>query len=422
MRLSQLFTKTTKTVPGDETAKNAKLLIQAGYIHKEMAGVYAFLPLGKQVLDNIVQIVREEMNAIGGQEISLTALQGSEVWEASGRWSDEVIDVWFRTTLANGSTLGLAPTHEEPLTRLMKQYISSYKDLPAHPYQFQIKFRNELRSKSGLMRGREFLMKDLYSFSLDQSTHDIFYEQAAVAYERVFRRLGIGDVTYKTFASGGSFSKYSHEFQTVSDVGEDTIYVHEGKRLAINQEVYNDEVLAELGVTKDELVEKTAVEVGNIFTLGTKYSEALGLQYTAEDGSVHPVFMGSYGIGPSRLMGLLAEHFADDKGLVWPEAVAPAKLYLARLGEGDTVVAQADELYEHLTSRGVGVLYDDRDVRPGEKFADADLLGIPYRVVISDKTVAASSYEFKPRSSTEVEQVDLTQLLKKLGISDSALV
>lgn len=422
MRLSKLYTSTTKNVPADETARNAQLLIQAGFIYKEMAGVYAFLPLGKIVLDNIVQIIREEMNAIGGQEINLTALQPKEVWESTGRWSDDVIDVWFRTQLAGGSELGLAPTHEEPLTNLMKQFITSYKDLPVYTYQFQTKFRNELRAKSGLMRGREFLMKDLYSFSLDQESHDVFYEQASEAYVKVFKRLGLGEFTYKTFASGGSFSKYSHEFQTVSPVGEDTIYIHEASRRAINKEVYNDEVLADLGISKDELVEKTAVEVGNIFTLGTKFSEALKLHYTGEDGILHPVFMGSYGIGPSRLMGLIAEHFADDKGLVWPENVAPAKVYLARLGESAEVVAQSDLLYDRLTEAGTSVLYDDRDIRPGQKFGDADLLGIPYRIVISDKTHAAGTVELKLRTENESKQVSPESLAETLGITGSTLL
>lgn len=417
MRLSQLFTKTTRNLPADETARNAQLLIQAGFIHKEMAGVYAFMPLGKIVLDNIIQIIREEMNAVGGQEINLTALQSSEVWEASGRWDDEVMDVWFKTKLANGSVLGLAPTHEEPLTNLMKRFIGSYKDLPVYPYQFQIKFRNELRSKSGLMRGREFMMKDLYSFSTDEAQHQEFYEKISLAYDKVFARLGLGDTTYKTFASGGSFSKYSHEFQTISDVGEDTIFVHEGRKLAINKEVYSDEVLAELELDKADMVEKTAVEVGNIFTLSTKFSEALDLTYTDEAGASKPVFMGSYGIGPSRLVGLIAELFADDKGLVWPENVAPAKLYIVRLSDKDEVVKQADELYNRLTVSGVGVLYDDRDLRAGEKFADAELMGIPYRVVISEKTLAAGKYELKARSSNDSQSVSLELLLKTLGVS-----
>lgn len=414
MRLSRLFTKTSKTVPGDESARNAQLLIQAGFINKEMAGVYDFLPLGKRVLDNVVQIIREEMNAEGGNEISLTALQSKEPWEASGRWSDEVMDVWFRTELANGSTLGLAPTHEEPLTLLMKRFISSYKDLPMYPYQFQTKFRNELRSKSGLMRGREFLMKDLYSFSRSQDEHDAFYERMAEAYIRVFERLGLGDITYKTFASGGSFCKYSHEFQTLSEVGEDTIYVHEGKRLAINKEVYTAEVLAELGIKKDELVERKAVEVGNIFTLGTKYSSALDLTFTDEDGQSKPVIMGSYGIGPSRVMGLIAEHFADDKGLVWPVNIAPAAVYLARLSDKEHIISAADKVYFDLQSQGVAVLYDDRDNRPGEKFADADLMGIPFRVVVSEKTVAANTFEVKGRTEDESVMLPYDALLQKV--------
>ena len=416
MRLSELFTHTSKNVPADETAKNAQLLIQAGFIHKEMAGVYTYLPLGLAVLNNIVQIIREEMNTIGGNEVSMSTLQPKDKWEVSGRWDEKVVDIWFKTKLANGSELGLAFTHEEPLTALMKNFISSYKDLPVYPYQFQVKFRNEQRSKSGLMRGREFLMKDLYSFSRNAAEHEAFYEKATEAYYRIFERLGIGDSTYKTFASGGSFAKYSHEFQTLSPMGEDKIYVHEGKKLAINAEVYNDEVLENLGIIKDELSEKTAVEVGNIFTLGTKYSDALKLTYADEDGSQKAVFMGSYGIGPSRLMGLIAEHFADDKGLVWPEAVAPAKVYIARLGNAPEVVKAADELYDQLTSKSIAVLYDDRDTRPGEKFADADLIGIPYRVVISDKTVLANTYEMKKRSEPEAQFVFSDDLLKTLGV------
>ena len=414
MRVSNLFTKTSKTAPGDEVAKNAQLLIRAGFIHKEMAGVYAYLPLGKRVLEKIVQIIREEMDAIGGNEISLTALQQKDAWEASGRWSDDVMDVWFKTKLANGSELGLAPTHAEPLTKLMKSFISSYKDLPVYPYQFQIKFRNELRSKSGLMRGREFWMKDLYSFSRTQEEHDAFYEKISEAYDRVYARLGLGEITYKTFASGGSFAKYSHEFQTLSPVGEDKIYVHEGKRIAINEEVYNDEVLADLGVSRDELVEKTAVEVGNIFTLGTKFSDALDLCYTDEDGTKKQVIMGSYGIGPSRVMGLIAEHFSDDKGLVWPESVAPAKVYLVRIG-GEAAVEHADALYQELTSKGIEILYDDRDDRPGAKFADAELMGIPYRLTVSDRLIEAGRYELTSRATGETILLTHSELLAKLG-------
>jgi prolyl-tRNA synthetase len=412
MRVTHLFTKTTKNAPADEVAKNAQLLIRAGYIYKEMAGVYAYLPLGKRVLENVIQIIREEMNEVGGNEISLTALQNAETWKASGRWDDKVMDVWFKTKLANGTDLGLAPTHEEPLTKLMKNYIHSYKDLPVYPYQFQIKFRNELRSKSGLMRGREFWMKDLYSFSRSQEEHDAFYEKISGAYGKVFDRLGLGEITYKTFASGGSFAKYSHEYQTLSPVGEDKVYLHKEKGIAINEEVYTDEILEEFGVSRDEMEEVSAVEVGNIFTLGTRYSDPFELNFTNESGESKPVVMGSYGIGPSRLMGLIAEHFADDKGLVWPENVAPFKVYLVSIGD---VATEADALYDELTSKGIDVLYDDRSERPGAKFADAELLGIPYRVTISERLIADKKLELTPRTTNESELLTAQDLLDKLS-------
>ncbi|PIZ63191.1 prolyl-tRNA synthetase [Candidatus Saccharibacteria bacterium CG_4_10_14_0_2_um_filter_52_9] len=418
MRRSQLFTKTSKTTPADETVRNAQLLIQAGFIHKEMAGVYAYLPLGKRVLHNISTIVREEMNAIGGNEVWMTVLQPKDIWEKTGRWDDKKVDNWFKTKLANGTELGVGLTHEEPITDMLHEFVSSYRDMPVYIYQIGTKFRNELRAKSGLMRGREFLMKDLYSFSRDQKEHDAFYEKCAEAYMKVYSRLGIGDITYRTYASGGIFSQFSDEFQTLSHVGEDTIYLDETKRLAVNKEIYNDEILTQLGLKKDELVEKRAVEVGNIFPLGTKYADDLGVYYTDEHGKQQSIIMGCYGIGISRLMGLLAEHFADDKGLVWPENIAPAKVYLARLGEDPAVVKQADELYDSLMTAGVEVLYDDRPaVRAGEKFADADLLGIPYRVVISDKTVAGKFYELKARTSDTAGQVSAEELRKALGIN-----
>ncbi len=367
MRLSQLFTKTSKNVPGDETAKNAQLLIQAGFVHKEMAGVYTFLPLGLKVLRNIENIIREEMNAIGGNEVYMPALQAKDRYEATNRWDSNIVDVWFKTELANGTELGLGFSHEEDITPLIKSMNLSYKDLPIAPYQIQTKFRNELRSKSGLMRGREFLMKDMYSFSLNQEQHDEFYKKAQAAYTKVYERLGIGDRTFMTFASGGSFSKFSHEYQTLSAAGEDNIYLSRSKNIAINEEVLNDEVLAELGVNKDELEVVKAIEVGNIFNLSTKFSAPFGLALSDDSGKSVTVVMGCYGIGVSRLMGTLAEILSDDKGLVWPEAIAPAKVYLARLGDSPETVKNADELYNRLTADGTEVLYDDRDVRPGEE-------------------------------------------------------
>jgi prolyl-tRNA synthetase len=248
MKQSQLFTKTRKTAPKDEVAKNAQLLIRAGYIHKEMAGVYSFLPLGLRVLENINRVVREEMNAIGGQELLMSVLQSKELWEKTGRWSDDVVDNWFKTKLKNGAEAGLGFTQEEPITNIMQDYIGSYNDLPKLAYHIQWKYRNEERAKSGIMRGREFLMKDLYSFASSQEEHERLYESVAAAYVRIFARLGIGDRTYRTFASGGVFAKYSHEFQCLSPIGEDTIYVSASKKIAINKEVMQPDVLADLGV------------------------------------------------------------------------------------------------------------------------------------------------------------------------------
>ncbi len=411
MKQSHLFTKTRREAPKDEVAKNAQLLIRAGFINKEMAGVYSFLPLGLRTLEKIVAIIREEMNSIGGQEVHLSSLQDKKVWEATNRWDDAVVDNWFKSKLKNGTEVGLGFTHEEPLTKLMIDHVRSYKDLPKSVYQFQTKFRNEERAKSGIMRAREFLMKDLYSFNIDEKAHQDFYEQARKAYVRVFDRLGLGGQTYVTFAAGGSFSKYSHEFQTITDAGEDTIFVDEGKKIAINKEVMNDEVLQDLGVKKSDLKEKKAVEVGNIFSLGTKFSEALGLNYKDAEGKSKPVIMGSYGIGPGRVMGTIAELWSDDKGLVWPEFVSPFAIHLIALNdEAGQVKKAADEVYERLITNGVEVLYDDRDATPGEKFSDSDLIGISKRITIGAKTLKEGSAEIKDRRTGNVEMVLLSSI------------
>lgn len=417
MRLSKQFTKTSKNIPADETSNNAQLLIQAGFVNKEMAGVYSFLPLGLKVLNKIADIVRQEMDAIGGQEVLMPALQIKERYEKTGRWSDDVVDNWFKTKLANGSEIGLGFSHEENLVPIVKNFVTSYKDLPIAPYQVQSKFRNELRSKSGLMRGREFLMKDMYSFAITQQQHDDFYQQAQQAYRSIYNRLGIGDRTFMTFASGGSFSKYSHEFQTLSEAGEDIIYLSREKDIAINKEVLNDEVLTELDLKREDLEEVKSIEVGNIFSLSTKFTAPFELAVTNEQGEQVTLIMGCYGIGISRVMGTIAELLSDDKGLVWPENIAPAKVYLARLGEADAVAAESDELYDQLMKAGVEVLYDDRDVRPGQKFADADLLGIPHRVVISEKTVAGAVVEYKARTGGDAQQIQKSELLKTLGVA-----
>ncbi len=409
MRQSQLFTKTRKEAPKDEVAKNAQLLIRAGYIHKEMAGVYSFLPLGLRVFNKIVGIIRDEMNAIGGQEISMTALQEKSLWEKTDRWDDAKVDNWFKTKFANGAEVGLGITHEEPITRIMSGYVSSYRDLPFSAYQFQTKFRNETRAKSGIMRAREFVMKDLYSFCLDKAQHEEFFAKARQAYINIFNRAGIGPQTHVTFASGGIFSKFSEEFQTETESGEDLIYVDSKSGKAVNKEVLEDGVLKELGIDRANLVEKKAVEVGNIFTLGTRFSEALDLKYVSKEGKPEHVFMGSYGIGPARLMGTIVEVLSDEKGIVWPKSVAPFDLHLIELaGKEGSVKKAAAELYEEL-SKQCEVLYDDRDERAGEKFADADLIGIPYSVIIGEKGLASGMLELKDRKTGKTTQVPIAE-------------
>lgn len=408
MRMTKTFIKTLREAPKDETAKNGAYLIRAGYIHKEMAGVYDYLPLGLRVLENIKNIVRDELNKLGCEELSLTALQNPEPWEKTGRFSDQEVDIWFKTELTGGGELGLAPTHEEPITNLMKSYITSYKDLPRAAYQFQTKFRNELRAKSGILRGREFLMKDLYSFHASEEDLDSFYAEVEGAYRRIFERLGIGDCTYETFASGGIFSKYSHEFQTLLDVGEDTIYYNTDKSVVLNKEVYNPEVLEDLGATGEKFEETTAAEVGNIFKLKSKYSEPLGLKYIDESNKQQVVYMGCYGIGISRVMGVIAEKYADERGLVWPETVAPYRYHL--IGIGDKGLAEAEKFYN---GREDVTLFDDRDRRPGEKFADADLIGLPLRVVISERTLEAGEAEVTDRKTGESWRVSLEELFQK---------
>ncbi len=412
MRLSHTFTRTRKQAPADEVAHNAQLLIRAGYVHKTMAGVYSYTPLGLAVLENIKQIVREEMNRIRSQELLMSTLQRQELWQETGRWSDELVDVWFKSHLQDGTEVGFGWTHEEPIIELLRSYLKSYKDLPISVYQFQNKLRNELRAKSGIMRGREFIMKDMYSIHASKEDLDAYYQAVIEAYKRCYHRFGLGDDTYVTFASGGAFTKFSHEFQTICEAGEDYIYLHRGRNLAINEEVV-DEAIAELGIDKSELERVKTAEVGNIFNFGTQKSEEMGLVFTGEDGRQHHAYMGSYGIGITRVMGVIVEKFADDKGLVWPEEVAPARVHLVQIGKES--VAAADELYDTLQQAGITVLYDDRAARPGEKFADAELLGMPTRVTVSDRLLEAEEWEVVDRRTGGQQRLTTSQLLATLG-------
>ena len=416
MRQSKLFTKTRREAPTDETAKNAQLLIRGGYIHKEMAGVYSYLPLGLRVIKNIEEIIRQEMNGIGGIEMRTSVLQSKDVWEKSGRWSDDIVDNWFKTKFKNGGEAGLSFTNEEAYSNILRQHIDSHKDLPVYPYDFKEIFRNEARSKSGLMRGREFYWKALYSFSKDEAEHNDFYEKAKEAYMNVFKRAGIGDLTYITFASGGTFSKFSHEFQTVTEAGEDIIYIDEKKRIAVNKEVLEGDILKDLGLKEGDLKETKAIEVGNIFTLGTKFSKPFDLKYKNENGEETLVFMGSYGIGLGRLMGAVVEILSDKNGIIWPEEIAPFKAHLLLIGDaGKDLERFSDGVYSELCGKGIEVLYDDRiGVSAGEKFFDADLMGMPWRAVMSEKTMAEGKIEVKKRGEEKSEIMEITEFIKKI--------
>lgn len=409
MRQTQLFTKTRREAPKDEVAKNASLLIRAGFIDKLSAGVYTLLPLGLIVFKKIENIIREEVNKVGGQEVSMPSLHPKELWQKTGRW-DKMTDL-FKVTDCAGKESALAPTHEETVVPLAQTFVQSYKDLPISIYQFQNKFRMELRAKSGILRAREFVMKDMYSFHTSEEDMKKFYEVIAGVYEAIWKRVGIGELTYKTYASGGTFSKFSHEFQMVTDAGEDTIFLCEKCKIAVNKEIIETQkVCPQCG--KDKFAEKKAIEVGNIFELKTKFTEPFGMKYKDEDGKDKPVVMGCYGIGLGRVMGAAVEALSDEKGIVWPEAIAPFRIHLIGLfGKNTEVKKKADKIYEALAKKAVETLYDDREATAGEKFSDSDLLGIPYRVVISEKTLKEDKFEVKERRTGKVNMMTEKELL-----------
>jgi prolyl-tRNA synthetase len=418
MRQSKLYTKTRKEAPSDEVSKNAILLTRAGFIHKEMAGVYTMLPLGLRVLKKIEDTIRHHMDSVGS-EILMPSLSPEERWSATGRL--DTIDVLMKTLPANtaskersATSYVLNPTHEDVITPIVKEFARSYRDLPVSVYQIQTKFRNEARAKSGLLRGREFRMKDLYSFHKNQEDLMQFYDAMKVVYANVFKDIGIGEDTFLTVASGGDFTpNFSHEFQTLTEAGEDLIYVDRKNKIAYNKEVVNEENANKLGVNFGSLEQIKACEVGNIFPLDTRFSTALNYTYTDEKSEQQIVYMGSYGIGPSRLMGVVVEKFADEKGLVWPESIAPFSIHLIMLSkdkEGATY-EQGEDLYKKLTEAHVEVLFDDRDESAGVKFADSDLIGIPIRVVVSDKSLLSGGVEIKERKSATSEVISIEQLL-----------
>lgn len=406
MRQSDLFTKTIKELPKNEQSFNAQTLIRAGFIDKLASGVYTYLPLGLKVLNKIRNIVSLEMENLGGQEISMPALSPKDNWEATGRW--ETMDVLFKLGAADKKEYALNPTHEEIVSPLVDKYIFSYKDLPFSVFQVQTKFRNEKRAKAGLMRGREFLMKDLYSFHENQEDLDDFYEKAISSYQRIFEKLGLSDKTFLTYASGGSFSKYSHEFQTESEAGEDIVYYCDKCKIGVNKEIIEEQsTCPKCGNT--ELIEKKSIEVANIFKLGTKYSEPFNLIYKDNEGNEKPVIMGCYGIGISRIMGSVVEVCHDERGIIWPENIAPFKVHLLSLSADD----EAEKIYKELQEKGIEVLYDNRDISAGEKFADSDLIGCPYRLLVSSKSLKENKAELKHRKSAQIEMIDLGDIVNK---------
>ncbi len=408
MKQSFLFTKTIKELPKDETSYNAQALIRAGFVDKLGAGIYTFLPLGLRVLEKINNIVREEINHIGGQEILMPALTPKEPWQATNRW--EGFDALFKLSGSDGKEYALGATHEEVVTPLAKRFSFSYKDFPFALYQIQTKFRNEKRAKAGLLRGREFSMKDLYSFHTSNEDLENYYEKAKEAYFKIYDRLGLGGITVLTYSSGGAFSPYSHEFQTFCDFGEDIIYLCEKCNVAVNKELIDEQDSCPECGNKD-LKEKRAIEVGNIFKLGTKFSESFDYYYIDESGQKKNIIMGCYGFGPSRVLGTIVEVFHDDKGIIWPASVAPFSFHLISLSKND----EADKVYETLSKAGLEVLYDDREnVSAGEKFAEADLIGCPYRLVLSAKTLDKGQVEFKARNSEEIEMIELDNLVEFL--------
>lgn len=414
MRQSQLVSKTLKEISKDEVSLNAQLLLRAGFIDKLMAGVYSYLPLGLRVLNKIENIIREEMDALGAQEILMPALHPRENWDTTQRW--DVVDVLFKLKGAGEKDLALGATHEEIVTPLVQKFTFSYKDLPQAVYQIQTKFRNEPRAKSGILRGREFRMKDLYSFHTSQTELDAYYDKVTEAYRNIYKRLGIGEMTYLTYASGGAFSKYSHEFQTLTDAGEDIIYVCEKCVVAVNKEILEDlqNKCPECGDAN--LQEKKAIEVGNIFKLGTRFTDAFEFTVVGKEGNAEKIVMGCYGIGPSRILGTLVETLHDDKGMMWPESVAPYQVHLVSLCREESEKQKADELYALLQQQGIEVLFDDREgVTAGAKFADSDLFGIPTRIVVSPRTLEKESVELKKRNETEAKVVPMAELKKFLS-------
>lgn len=413
MRQSMLFSKTFKSAPKGEVSVNAELLLRAGFIDKLSAGVYTYLPLGLRVLDKIKAIVRGEMNKLGGQEILMPALTPKDNWVKTGRWENPGAEVMFQIKGRSDKEFALGWTHEEIVTPLVKKFVQSYRDLPVAVYQIQDKFRNEPRPKSGLLRGLEFSMKDLYSFHADAQDLEKFYEKAKIAYSNVFSCCGLDAKLVE--ASGGAFSEFSHEYQVITENGEDVILYCEKCGFAQNSEICKVKAGGKCPKCGAKIMEAKAIEVGNIFPLGAKFSNAFVFEFVDKNGKNQPVVMGCYGIGPSRVMGAVVEVHHDEKGIAWPENIAPYFIHLLTLGKEDKIAKAADKIYEDLRNAGVEVLYDDRDESAGVKFAESDLIGLPWRAVVSEKTLKAGKVEVKRRTEKAARLVEAAKLIQELN-------
>ena len=406
MRQTRLFGKTRKDISKDEKSINAQLLTKAGFIEKQMAGAYNYLPLGLKVFRKIENIIREEINKIGGQEMIMPSLQAKELWERTGRWQ-EMKSIMYQFKDQNGSDIGLGATHEEVITDIVKKHLTSYKDLPIYLYQIQNKFRDEKRAKSGLLRGREFIMKDLYSFNKDEESMDKYYQKTRQAYLKIFKRLGLN--AFSVEASGGDMSKeYSHEFMVKTEVGEDITVLCNKCQWAQNKEIAKVKDGYNCPRCNNKVQEYKTVEAGNIFKLGTTYSKALNLKYRDKDDQERLVIMGSYGIGLGRVMGTIVEVSHDKEGIIWTKESTPYHIHLLNLVKNDK--KKADKIYLKLKKLSFDVLYDERDISYGKKLKDADLIGIPWQIIVNNQR----KVELKERKNQEKSILSLTSGIKKI--------
>lgn len=417
MRFLNLLSKPDKQIPADSDSINARLLVQAGFVRQEMAGVYSWLPLGLRVLIKIESIIREELDSLGAQEILMPALQPKKNWVKTGRWDS--LNVLFKVSSQTKKEYALGPTHEEIVTPLIGSYLHSYKDLPLSVYQIQTKFRDELRAKSGVLRGREFSMKDMYSFHASQDDLDRYYELVKQSYFKIFSRCGLDAKIVE--ASGGSFSKkISHEFHVITPAGEDDIIACSKCNFAQNMEIttLNETTVCSKCGSKLEAVK--GVEIGNIFQLDTKFTDVFDVKFTDADGSRKLAIMGCYGIGVTRLVGAVVEARHDARGMIWPKSIAPYDVHLMSLSsknpeKQERIQSISQDIYENCAKHGLSVLFDDRiDTSVGVKFADADLIGIPTRILVSQKSLDQGGVEVRERGEEKTEIVQLDQMFDKI--------